>query len=191
MQIFAQTRASCGLSQRIGSPHSTVPQSHAERPILTVPNENPVRLVADVIPQGQPRSSSSLPTCSSLMNETRGCTRVQRSVVRRQISKAEQRRPSAIDSGSFRRPGVRSGGAVRRPAGRPRLAPLPVAEWVVTRASPSLARDAFSTDDSSRNMKSGFDGARFHRARLNDRGTRAESNQSPAPHTLAAKGIAA
>src|SRR5208337_336153 len=98
---------------------------------------------------------------------------------------------STVASGSFRRPGVRSGGAVRRPAGRPRLAPLPVAEWVVTRASPSLARDAFSTDDSSRNMKSGFDGARFHRARLNDRGTRAESNQSPAPHTLAAKGIAA
>jgi hypothetical protein len=117
-----------------------------------VPNENPVRPVAGVIPQGQPRSSSSLPTCSSMMNEIRRCTSVQGDVFRRQISQGRaEAAHSAVASGSFRRPVVRSDGADRRPAAALRLAPLPATEWNVERASPSPTRDAFSIGDSKRN----------------------------------------
>src|SRR5258708_18614683 len=143
-----------------------------------------------VIPPSEPRSSSSSRTCSSLVNEIRGCTRGQGSVVRRQISRAEQLACSAAESGSFRRPVVRRGGGVQRSAALPRLTPLSAAEWVVARASPSPTRDAFSIGDSNRNTNRGFDVTSFHGTRSHDRGTRAEWNQSPVPHRLSAKGIA-
>jgi hypothetical protein len=67
-------------------------------------NENSVQPIAAVIPPSEPRSPSSSRTCSSLVNEIRGCTRGQGSVVRRQISRAEHVpaensvRPSKVSS---------------------------------------------------------------------------------------------
>ena len=117
-----------------------------------VPNENPVRPIAGVIPQGQPRSSSSLPTCSSMVNEIRRCTRVQWDVFRRQISQGRaEAAHSTVASGSFRRPVVRSDGAARRLAAPLRLGPFLVAQSSAARASPSPTRDAFSIGDSKRN----------------------------------------
>jgi hypothetical protein len=90
-------------------------------------------------------------TCSSLVNEIRAGTRVQRSTVRRQISRvrAEATR-SALDLG-FRRPVVRSGGAVPRPAVAPRPIPFPAAESLVAPASPCPTKDVFSIGDNNRN----------------------------------------
>jgi hypothetical protein len=95
--------------------------------------------------------SSNSWTCSSLVNEIRAGTRVQRSTVRRQISRvrAEATR-SALDLG-FRRPVVRNGGAVPRPAVAPRPIPFPAAESLVAPASPCPTKDVFSIGDNNRN----------------------------------------
>jgi len=124
-------------------------------------NRSVRRLSVTKIPCGLRRMSfptrtaslSSSRTCSSLGNETRGCTRGQGSVARRQISKGRvEAARSTVDLGSFKRPVVRSASAVLRTVALPRLAPFLAAEWVVVaRASLSLTRDAFSIGDNGRN----------------------------------------
>jgi hypothetical protein len=120
--------------------------------IETVPTENSVQPMGDVIPPTGPQSSSSLRPCLSLVNEIRRCTRVQGSTVRTQISMAQgERARSVVDSSFFRQPVVRSGGAVHRLAAPPRRTLFPAAESLVAPASPSPTKDVFSIGDSNRN----------------------------------------
>jgi len=60
--VLSSRRCLCGLSR------SCIPQS--------VPTENSVRPMADLIPPNEPHSSSSLRPCSSLVNQIRRCTPV-------------------------------------------------------------------------------------------------------------------
>src|SRR5260370_5203886 len=117
-----------------------------------VPNANFVHADTGVIFPGEPRSSSSSRTCLRLVNENLRM----RVRAREQGSATDCRRPgdgvrSTVDSGSFRQRVVRSGGAVRRLAVPLRLVPVPAAEPVVARESPSPTRDAFSIGDTNRN----------------------------------------
>jgi len=63
----------------------------------TVPNENSVRPMADVIPPNEPRSSSGLRLCLSLVNGIRGGTRGQGSAIRTTVSKWPPRQNLWVD----------------------------------------------------------------------------------------------
>ena len=123
----------------------------------SVSNENFVRPDNGVISTGVLRNSESQavrgPACLlELLNKIRGCTCVRGSAVRRQISNGQfHSAHSTVGSGCFRPPVVHSGGAVRRLGVPLRPTPLPAAERVVARASPSPTRDGFSIRDSNRN----------------------------------------
>jgi hypothetical protein len=82
---------------------------------------------------------------------------------------------------------VRSGDVVHQPAVSPRRIPFPAAESLLAPVSPSPSRDVFSTDDSTRNTNDGFAVMSFPGTRSHDRGTHAESIQSPALYRLFAK----
>src|ERR1700724_2511611 len=91
----------------------------------------------------------------------------------------------------FRRRGARSGDAVRRPDAPPRRAPLRAVEPVVDRGSLSPATDGSGFGGNNQHTTQVFAAMISHRTRSHDRGTHAESSQSPAPHTHAAKVSAA
>ena len=53
--------------------------------------------------------------------------------------------------GNFKQSVVRSGDIAHRPVAQPRLTPIPAVEPLVAPVRPSLTKDGFSTDDSTRN----------------------------------------
>ena|SRR5271165_1299973 len=87
----------------------------------SVPTENSVRPMADVIPPTGPNAPSSLRPCLSLLNEISRCVRLRGSTVRAQIPMAQgEHARSEVDAGFFRQPIIRSGDAVHRAAAPPR-----------------------------------------------------------------------
>src|SRR5215469_8155520 len=77
-----------------------------------------------------------------------------------------------------------------RPAAPPRRAPFPAVESLVAPVRPSLTKDGFSTDDSTRNTIRASFGASFPGTRSCDRGTRDEWIRLLALYRLAAKASA-
>src|SRR5215469_398320 len=95
-------------------------------------------------------------------------------------------RPKKIQRAArvFRQPVVRSGGAAHRLAAPTQPTPFLAAESLVAPASPSPTKDAFWSDDNTRNTNGGFFVASSHGTRSRDRGTRDEWIRSPALHRV-------
>ena len=119
----------------------------------TVPTENSVRPMADVIPSNR---TANLEPFAALLESgepnspMHACATEHSSDRDFKAPRLGTAQPR-VDSGSFRQPAVRSGGAAHPPAVAPRRTPFPVAESLVAPVSPSPTKDVFSIDGSNRN----------------------------------------
>jgi len=129
----------------------------------TVPPENSVEAMVEVIPQNNPQRSSGLRALLESREPIRRGGAVRQHCSDKKVQKRQKQaaRPGGFPA-FFRQPVVRSGGAVHRRAVALRRVPFRAAESLAAPASPSPMKDGFWIGDSNRNTNEGFAVASFH-----------------------------